>query len=193
MLQQAFTTKMISCIRATKLFFANQARDVHTRLLIMLVALALGGCATMAKPGSMLYQSAQEKKLTQAVALLEQGKTAAATELLSVLCDEPGVPRITDEALFRLSLLRLGAGQEKSALRQVHHDLERLKKEFPASSWAPLAAILNEYLISADDLQHQNRKLKEQNLSSTRENKELRQSIEKLKNLELELGNKIRR
>lgn len=170
MLQQAFATPM-------------------KNILILCVIMALGGCVSLSRPGGVLYPSTQSNRLAQAVALLEQGRTDAARELLAALCAEPGVAGITDEALLRLSLLRLGAGQD----RQIRHDLERLKKEYPASSWSPLADLLNEQLLSSEELQQQNRKLKEQNSSSTRENRELRQSIEKLKSLELELGKKIRR
>ena len=149
-------------------------------ILITTTALALSGCATLEKPGGVLYRSGQEKKLTKAETLLKRGKTSAATKLLAEVCAGPGVPGVTDEALIRLSLLRLAAGQ------QARRDLERLTREYPASSWAPLAAILIEHLDAADEAREQNRKL-------SRDNKELRQSIEQLKSLELEMGKGNRR
>ncbi len=149
-------------------------------ILIMTTVLALSGCATLAKPGGMLYRSGQEEKLAKAQTLLKHGKTSAATKLLTEVSVEPGVPGVTDEALIRLGLLRLAAGQ------QGRRDLERLTREYPTSSWAPLAANLISYLDAADDAREQNRKL-------SRDNKELRQSIEQLKSLELEMGKGNRR
>lgn len=158
------------------------------QILIIILAFGTGGCAAMSQPVGILYRSGQERKLARAVTLVEQGKLSAAAELLAAVSAEPGVAGVTDEALFRLSLLRLMAGPEKNGMPRAHHDLERLKKEYPASSWAPLASSLTEFLATTDDLRQQNRKLKELNLSLTKENRELRQSIEQLKNLELELG-----
>lgn len=157
-------------------------------ILIITAALALSGCATLIRPGGAFYPSAQENKLDRAVTLLKQGKTSAAEGLLSAICAGPGVAGVTDEALFRLSLLQLGSGQEKNGVTQALHTLERLRKEYSNSPWAPMAASLIEFLASADDLRQQGRKLKELNLSLTKENKELRQSIDQLKTLELELG-----
>jgi len=157
-------------------------------ILIITAALALSGCTTLTRPGGAFYPSAQENKLDRAVTLLKQGKTSAAEGLLSAICAGPGVAGVTDAALFRLSLLQLGSGQEKNGVIQALHNLERLQKEYPASSWTPLAAGLTGLLASADEARQQNRKLKELNLSLTKENKELRQSIDQLKALELELG-----
>ncbi|HEY6873311.1 MAG TPA: lipoprotein [Geobacteraceae bacterium] len=157
-------------------------------ILIITAALAVSGCAGLTRPGGAFYPSAQENKLDRAVTLLQQGKTSAAEGLLSAICAGPKVAGVTDEALFRLSLLQLGSGKERNGGAQALHNLERLKREYPASSWTPLAAGLTDLLASADDVRQQNRKLKELNLSLTKENKELHQSIDKLKNLEMELG-----
>jgi len=156
--------------------------------LIIMMAFALSGCAALTKPDGIFYGYGQQKKLAGAVTLLEEGKTSAAAKLLSALCDEKGVPGVTDEALFRLSLLRLESAQERNGVVQAQHDLERLQKEYPTSSWAPLASSLTGFLASADDMRQQDRKLKESNLSLIKENRELHQNIEKLKNLELEMG-----
>lgn len=162
-------------------------------ILIIMAALVLSGCATLTRPGGAFYASAQENKLNRAVTLLKQGKTSAAEGLLSAICTGPGIAGVTDEALFRLSLLQLGSGQEKNGGNKALRNLERLQKEYPASSWTPLAAGMTDFLASADDARQQNRKLKEQNLSLTKENKDLHQSIDKLKNLELELGKGTKR
>ncbi len=156
--------------------------------LIVLLALVLNGCASLNQQGGIVHSYGQEKKLARAVKLLADGKTSAAAELLTAICAETGVPGVTDEALVRLSLLRLGSAQEKNSTAQAQRDLERVRKEYPSSSWAPLASSLAQFLASADDMRLQERKLKESNLSLTKENKELRQSIEQLKNLELEMG-----
>jgi outer membrane protein assembly factor BamD (BamD/ComL family) len=153
-------------------------------LLTIYLAMAMGGCATMTKPGGILYRTAQENKLARATKLMGERKSATAAELLASVCSEPGIEGVTDEALFRLGVLRLESNQEK----QAQHDLERLKKEYPKSPWAPMAASLTEFLSSTDDMRQQGRRLKEQNLSLTKENKELHQSIDQLKSLELELG-----
>lgn len=159
------------------------------RLLFLILVLSFTGCASMAGRGGP-FPSGQEKKLARAVALLEQKKTSAAAELLTEVCAQPGVPGVTDEALFRLSLLHLGSGAERNAVARARQDLERLKKEYPASHWAPLAANLNATL--AED-QAQIRKLKDLNTALARENKDLRQSIEQLRSLELELGKDSKR
>ena len=161
--------------------------------LIIMMVLALGGCATLTKPDGIFYSYGQHKKLAGAVTLLEEGKTSAAAKLLSAICDEKGVPGVTDEALFRLSLLRLESAQERNGMTQAQRDLERLQKEYPTSSWAPLASSLTDFLTSDDEARLQARKLKELNGALTKENRDLRQSIEKLKNLELEMGSGTRR
>lgn len=153
-----------------------------------LLALALCGCATLTKPGGVFYKPGQVNRLARAVALLEEGQAPAAEQLLTAICSEPGVPGVTDEALIRLSLLRLESAQGKNNLSKVQHDLERLVKEFPNSSWAPLASSLTDFIDAADELRQQDRKLRDSNLSLSKENKDLRQSIEKLKSLELEMG-----
>lgn len=157
-------------------------------ILIAVFALAVGGCATASQPGGLLYDYGQQKKLATAVRYLEEGKISDAMKLLSGICSEKGVAGVTDEALFRLSLLRLESLQDRNGLTQTRRDLERLTDEYPTSSWAPLASSLTDFIESAEDTRQQERKLRELNLSLTKENRELRQSIEKLKNLEIEMG-----
>ncbi len=156
--------------------------------LIITMSLALSACAGVTQPGGLLYGHGQKNKLGRAVTLLEKGNTSAAAELLTAISAEQGVPGVTDEALFRLSLLRLGSVQGKNGHTQAERDLERLQKEYPASSWTPLASSLTKFLASDDDVRVQAKQLKELNGALTKENRDLRQSIEKLKNLELEMG-----
>ena len=166
---------------------------MRTYALIIALSLAWSACAGITRPGGVLYGHGQKNRLARAVTLLEEGKTVTAAELLSAISAEQGVPGVTDEALFRLSLLRLGSVQGKNGNTQAQRDLERLKKEYPSSSWTPLASSLTEFLTADDDVRLQARKLKELNGTLTKENRDLHQSIEKLKNLELEMGTGTKR
>ena len=171
-------------------------------ILIIILAFGTSGCATQPKQGGLSYQAAQEWKLSQAEALLQEGNTSAAVQVLVQICADPVAPGVTDEALFRLSLLHLGSGRESSGIVQTRNDLELLAKTYTFSPWAPLASRLTDFLASTDEtlkynsklkklnlsLTHENSKLKELNLSLVKENYELRKRIERLKSLELELG-----
>ena len=168
--------------------------------MISVIALGLSGCATMQKPGSPFYGYAQEKKLASAVKLLEKGNALAATKLLTEIANGKGVPGVTDEALFRLSMLNIRPGTEPEGMAQTYKRLERLQKEYPSSSWARTAWPLMEFLETGEELRRQNRNLKNLNQSLTKENKELHQNIkeqnlnlERLKNLDLELEQKTKR
>ena len=109
----------------------------------------------------------------------------------------PGVDGVTDEALFRLSLLSL---QEKEPPTTSLQLLERLKKEYPRSPWTRQSRQLRDYLTWSDELRKQNRNLRLLNMSLSKDNKdlqgvskenrELHQSIERLKNLDIELERK---
>jgi hypothetical protein len=161
--------------------------------LIIAASLALSACAGLTRPGGVLYGPAQKNKLARAITLLEEGKTSAAAELLSAISAEQGVPGVTDEALLRLSLLRLGSVQGNNGSSLAQRDLKRLQKEYPASSWTPAASSLSEFLALDEDARLQARKLKESNSALTKENRDLLQSIEKLKKLELEIGTGTKR
>ena len=74
--------------------------------------------------------------------------------------------------------------------------LERLKADFPRSIWTQQSAPLIAYLAGVKTLRDRQREvktLKELNLSLSRDNREMRQSIERLKSLDLELEQKIKR
>src|SRR6185369_10983548 len=97
-----------------------------------------------------------------------------------MVCDAPPVIGVTDEALFRLALLHLGDEGSKGAVR-AQALLERLREEFPQSSWTHQAAPLATYLAGAKTLRDRQRELKtlrDLNLSLSRDNRELRQSLE---------------
>jgi hypothetical protein len=149
---------------------------MRNNCLIIILALALSGCATMAQPGGIFYNQAQQRKLDKAVKLLQEKNTSTAEELLTSICSEPAVKGVTDEALFRLSLLRLGPAQGRNGTIPAQYDLERLKKEYPSSSWAPMASSLTEFLKAHDKVRQEERMLKESNFSLTKDNRELRES-----------------
>jgi hypothetical protein len=180
-------------------------------ILIIMLATLLGGCASRTR--ELYYRFGQERKLSRAVTLLEKGETATAAQALAAISAEPIAAGVTDEALFRLSLLQLGTTMESGDMAAIENDLGKLVKTYPASSWTPLASNLIEFFAATEDARKQdqklqklqtqeNRKLKEHNLaltkeqralkalnlSLTKENSDLREIIEKLKTLELDLG-----
>jgi hypothetical protein len=159
-------------------------------LPVIALALGLNACATPhTVDGGILYRYAQERKLATAIELQKEGNLSSAVKSLAALCAEPGLPGVTDEALFRLSLLYLKNGLEndKGHSQLAQQSIERLRKEYPSSSWTGMAAPLAELLAATAELRRQNRTLKNQNQSLSKENQELRQNIEKLKRLDLEL------
>ena len=140
--------------------------------------------------------SVQERSFARALEYLRSGKGQQARDLLERICEAPPVIGVTDEALFRLALLHLGDDGNKGVVRaQVL--LERLRNEFPRSSWThqatPLASYLAETKILLRDRQRELKTLQELNLSLNRDNRELRQSLERLKQLDIELEQKIKR
>jgi len=101
---------------------------------------------------------------------------------------------ITDEALFRLALIYLSDGAE-GAIKSGQL-LDRLANEFPVSLWTHQAEPLTIFLKSVARLRSQQKELKtlrERNYSLTRDNREMRQNIERFKSLDLELEQRIRR
>jgi hypothetical protein len=161
--------------------------------LAVTLAAVVTGCAGMTGPDGIFYRQSQQVTLSQAVTLMDEGKPAKARDLLANICAGKGVEGVTDEALFRLALLRLDAGQTGDGAPRARKELERLKKEYPSSMWAPLAAQIAGYLAATEDLNQQTDKLKESNYSLVQENKDLRQRLEKLKKLDLDLGHKTGR
>jgi diguanylate cyclase (GGDEF)-like protein len=159
-------------------------------LATIILAVQLTGCAALQKPGGLLYGHGQEQKLTAAVQQLRDGNPKTATSLLAAICAEPGAAGVTDEALFRLGLLYLRTPSESNDTPLAQHTFERLQREYPASPWTRQAAPLIRLLSTTNETQRQNHSLKALNLSLTRENRELRQSMEKLKHLDMELENK---
>ena len=189
---------------------------LHNLTLILILAFGISGCATLTKPGALFYPSGQQSKLSKAVTLLKQGDSSTATGLLQEICVEPAVPGVTDEALFLLTILRLGPDMDMNRIVQAQNDLKQLVTGYPSSSWSPLASSLADFLASVHETRQQEDMLNERilsleqeqakmkginiaqakelkavrdsNLSLTKENSRLREIIEKLKSEKLKLS-----
>jgi len=164
---------------------------------MLLAMLALeSGCALFGQKAPVTIGiSGQERQFAGALEFLRTGNEQGARVLLERVCEAPPLGGVTDEALFRLALLYLRDEGGRGVVR-AQTMLERLKKEFPRSIWTHQAAPLATHLAGMKNLRDRDRELKalrELNLSLTRDNKELRQSIERLKSLDLELEQKIKR
>jgi hypothetical protein len=160
----------------------------------LLPALLTSGCGTLAELSGPAIRT-EERNFAGALQYLRSGNEIAARDLFERTIDAPSLKGVTDEALFRLAILNLRDEGGKGELR-ARALLGRLIREFPASIWAaqalPLAAHLQE-ILALRGVQRELKNLRNQNLSLSHDNKELRQSIERLKQLDMELEQKIRR
>ena len=134
----------------------------------------------MTNPGGFMYRSSQERKLSEAVSLLKQGKTVAAVAALDSICAGPSVAGVSDEALFLLSLLHLGSNKEAGDNAQTLQDLERLTKEYPFSPWAPMASSLSKSLAEVEEKLEQQGKFIERENFLILEKRELKRSSHSL-------------
>jgi len=158
-------------------------------------AAAVSVVASATAPVDISVAREQERRFAGALEFLRTGREQEARELLERVLEGPSRSGITDEALFRLALLYLreegakGMSRSQDLIGQLHDD-------YPGSIWthqaAPLAAFLSG-VRTLRDRQREVKSLKETNLSLSRDNRELRQSIERLKSLDLELDKKIKR
>jgi outer membrane protein assembly factor BamD (BamD/ComL family) len=143
----------------------------------------------------LLLFSSQERSLDEAVEQLRLGNEQQARDVLEKVVNGVPTAGVTDEALFRLALLNLKEGGDKSSQRSQAL-LERLTEKYPGSIWAKQSAPLISHLTEVKALRNRQRELKslkELNLSLSRDNKEMRQSLEQLKQLDLELEKRIKR
>ncbi|MBC7964036.1 MAG: tetratricopeptide repeat protein [Steroidobacteraceae bacterium] len=177
-------------------------------LVFLMTALLSGGCATDAgkslppppPPTTTTTTTTREvpeaeRYFSAALHFMRTGNESGAREQLERIVGLSALVGVTDEALFRLAILNLRDeyGRGETRARKL---LERLVTEFPDSSWSSQAAPLLVYIQETATLRARTRALKSlrnQNLTLGRDNKELRQSIERLKDLDLELEQKIRR
>ena len=175
--------------------------------------LVLGGCASLGHflPNS---QPDQKEQLSLGIDALRIGNETAAMSLFEAVCSAPRLEGVTDEALFRLSLLELRRQGNAMDIKQVQRRLGRLIAEYPESPWSRQAWSLMEYIseedgsrselrankLSNNALSKANRELnvsihqlQSANQSLAKENAELKLIIEKLKDLDIMLDKKNRR
>lgn len=177
------------------------------------VLMLLEGCAF---PGHLLPggQPDQREKLSLGIDALKKGDETAARRLFEAVSAGPRLEGVTDEALFRLSLLGLRRQGNATDIKQVQRRLGRLIAEYPESPWSRQAWPLMDYIVAEEgarnefranklsnnalskvnrELNNSNHQLQGANQSLVRENQELKQRIERLKDLDLMLENKNRR
>lgn len=160
-------------------------------LLGILLLLFCGGCATnRTGEGNLFDRYSGSRQLARAATLLQEGDTSGAAVVLTAVCNAPEVPGVTDEALFRLALLTLKTRTDRPASAQAQRLLRRLKKDYPSSQWTALAAPVTDLVYLAEEQKRQNRALRTNNQSLSREMEELTQRIEQLKQLDQELEKK---
>lgn len=169
--------------------------------IVFLVLLGLmtmnAGCAGIKKrtPPLPAALSDQQRSLDEALEQLRTGQEQQARNLLEKVVEGAPSADVTDEALFRLALLSLREDGVKG-LQRSQALLERLADRYPASLWTKQSAPLLSHLTEARILRNRQRELKslrQQNLSLSRDNREMRQSLEQLKQLDLELEQRIKR
>lgn len=166
----------------------------YKKTLILCLLVTCGGCAQFNRQ-TIAEMTTQERQFAAALQFIHQGNEQSARDLLEKVVLAPGLHGVTDDALFRLALLRLRDDGNKG-LHGAYTLLARLDNEYPKSIWTYQAAPLSTYLLSVQKLfeqQRENKALRGLNYHLIRENKELNLNIEKLKNLDIELDKKIRR
>ena len=161
--------------------------------VILTLACSLTGCAAFqAKKASLVNNYTQSGNLSEVRKLLAKGDREGAFKILTDICAAPPAEGVTDEALFRLTLLSLDHGGEKEGETLALQTLRRLEREYPKSPWKAQAAPLAELLTRTEELRRQNRNYRTHNQSLVKENKELLQSIDKLKRLDMDLEKRNR-
>ncbi len=170
-------------------------RKLINSMPVGMLLLCLTGCSGIIGIGTVADDTDSYQNLASAVTMIRKGLDSEARhylELVIVYSREEGV---TDEALFRLALLnlndgKLGGGKSTTAL------LEKLRVTYPTSVWTRQAAPLQSYLLGIRNNRSRDKEitaLQEKNLSLSKDVRELRQIIDRLKALDSELEQKIRR
>jgi hypothetical protein len=173
-----------------------------------LSALIISGCSVtnwrpslatetknVSAPAEAATVNSQERIFAGALEFLRSGREQEARDAFERVLEGPSRSGVTDESLFRLALLLLRDTGGRGTAR-TQELLERLQSEYPHSIWSSQSAPLALYLSGVKvlrDRQREMKTLKELNLSLSRDNREMRQSIERLKSLDLELEQKIKR
>jgi hypothetical protein len=169
---------------------------------VVIISLILSGCARL--PSRGLNASATDSfrdKLATASAAIAKGKKREAATILKDISAHSSKAGVTDEALFRLALLRLTDEEDSPDRGESRQLLERLEKEFPLSQWTLLSQPLLGLMDDIEELKRQNRRLtnnrelkdiKGLNQSLIRQNRDLQQTLDRLKAMDLELERKVR-
>lgn len=159
-------------------------------IVIIFFGIGLLGCSTFkGMQSSVTNRYEANRKLSSAMHEMERGRYSAAIAIFEEIIAEPGINGITDEAMFRVSLLKLLYDEKEGTTSSLRY-LELLRSYFPESIWTQQSKPLYEFVKGAVEVRRQNRNLKIHNLSLTRDNKELHQSIERLKSLDMKLERK---
>lgn len=155
----------------------------------------LAGCSGILGPGTVPEVTDSRQNLASAVTMIRAGLDKEARHYLDLVISYSREEGVTDEALFRLALLSLNDGNpggRKSATAL----LDTLRLDYPTSVWTRQAAPLSSYLLGVKNTRNRDREinaLQDKNLSLSRDVRELRQIIDRLKALDSELEQKIRR
>jgi hypothetical protein len=169
-------------------------RFIFIALLILVMMNA--GCAGLeSRMPHYFTLSTQERSLSEALDRLRAGHEQQARDLLEKVVDGAPVAGVTDEALFRLALLSVNEDGGKG-LQRAQTLLERLAGKYPRSIWTKQSAPLLSHLAEVKVLRNRQRELKtvrELNLSLSHDNREMRQILERLKKLDLEQEQRIKR
>lgn len=161
-------------------------------MLVGIIFLGLGllGCSTFkGMQPSVMDRYEANRKLSSAMQEMERGRFPAAIAIFEEIIVAPEIKGVTDEAIFRLSLLKLLYDEKEGTSSSLRY-LELLRSNFPESTWTQQSKPLYEFVKGAVEVRKQNRSLKIHNLSLTRDNKELHQSINRLKSLDMKLERK---
>lgn len=170
-------------------------RKFFTAVLFSMLLFLLSGCSGMAGKWSVHDSSESRQNLASAVDMIRAGLDREARYYLERVINDSREDGVTDEALFRLAILKfndgeLGGGKSSLSL------FEKLRTSYPKSAWTKQATPLYTNLQSAKNARYHERELntlREKNLSLSKDVRDLRQVIERLKALDIELEQKIRR
>lgn len=171
----------------------------YKRLLRHLLPFAacglLAGCQVLQatfcrnEQGAMAMTQAADSSPDLPAAKETGGSTTSRVKALEEEISRPPQPGVTDQALFQLSMQHLQSNSREGYVK-AHQLLNRLNKDYPGSNWNSLGQPVVELLDTVAEQRRQISTLKNQNQALSKENKELHQTIERLKSLDLELEKK---
>lgn len=162
---------------------------------VLILVMMNAGCASPGRGLPHFITSSEERNLEAGLGQLRAGSEQTARDFMEKVIEGVPIAGVTDEALFRLALLSLKEDGGKGSLR-AQALLERLADKYPGSIWSKQSAPLLSHLVEVRTLRNRQRELKnlkELNLSLNNNNRELRQSLERLKQLDLDLEQRIKR